>query len=68
MIHSPSEIFREYTHRTGIQHEQQPSAAALTRAALGADAAGAGTNDFVAAAHGTGDAHKDAAKRYCYPV
>ena len=44
------------------------SATALARAAFGADAAGAGTNDFVAAAHGTGDAHEDAAKRYCYSV
>ena len=44
------------------------SAATLARAAFGADAAGAGANDFVAAAHGTGDAHEDAAKRYCYSV
>ena len=44
------------------------SATALARAAFGADAAGAGANDFVAAADGTGDAHEDAAERYCYPV
>ena len=45
-----------------------PSATALARATFGADAAGAGANDFVAAAHGTGDAHEDAAKRYRYSV
>jgi len=44
------------------------SATALARAAFGADAAGAGANDFVAAAHGTGDAHEDAAERYRYSV
>ena len=44
------------------------SATALARAAFGADAAGAGANDFVAAAHGTGDAHEDAAVRYRYSV
>ena len=44
------------------------SAAALARTAFGADAAGAGANDFIAAAHGTGDAHEDAAERYGYPV
>ena len=44
------------------------SAAALARAALGADAAGTGANDFVAAAHRTGDTHEDAAERYCYSV
>ena len=44
------------------------SATALARAAFGADAAGAGANDFVAAADGTGDAHEDAAERYCYSV
>ena len=43
-------------------------AAALTCAALGADAAGAGANDFIAAANGTGDAHEDAAERYCYSI
>ena len=40
------------------------SATALARAAFGADAAGAGANDFVAAAYRTGDAHEDAAERY----
>ena len=44
------------------------SATTLARAALGADAAGAGANDFVAAAHGTGNAHEDAAERYRYAV
>ena len=44
------------------------SATALARAAFGANAAGAGANDFVAAAHGTGDAHEDAAERYRYSV
>ena len=44
------------------------SAAALARAAFGADAAGAGTNDFVTAAHGTSDAQEDAAERYCDAV
>ena len=38
------------------------SATALTGAAFSADAAGAGTDDFVAAAHTTGDSHEDAAK------
>ena len=42
------------------------SATSLARAAFGADAAGAGANDFVAAADGTGDAHEDAAERYCH--
>ena len=40
------------------------SATALARAAFGADAAGAGANNFVAAADGTGDTHEDAAERY----
>src|SRR4029450_2248622 len=44
------------------------SATALARAAFGANAAGAGANDFIAAAHGPGDAHEDAAKRYFYSV
>ena len=44
------------------------SATALARAAFGADAAGAGADDFVAAADGTGDAHEDTAERYCYSV
>ena len=44
------------------------SATALARAALGADAAGASANDFVAAADGTGDAHEDAAEGYGYAV
>ena len=43
-------------------------ATALAGPAFGADAAGAGANDFVAAADGTGDAHEDAAERYCYSV
>ena len=59
-------------HRAEIRCRNSPPksslAAALARAAFGADAAGAGANDFVAAAHGTGDAHEDAAKRYCYSV
>ena len=44
------------------------SATALARAALGADAAGAGANDFIAAADGTGDTHEDTAERYCDAV
>ena len=44
------------------------SAAALARTAFGADAAGASANDFIAAAHGTGNAHEDAAERHCYAV
>ncbi len=44
------------------------SATALACPAFGADAAGASANDFIAAADGTGDAHEDAAKRYCYSV
>ena len=44
------------------------STAPLAGAAFGANAAGAGADDFVAAADGTGDAHEDAAERYCYAV
>lgn len=44
------------------------SATALARAAFGADAAGAGANDLVAPANGTGDTHEDATERYCYSV
>ena len=44
------------------------SAAALARAAFGAHAAGAGANNFVAAADGAGDAHEDAAERYRYAI
>ena len=44
------------------------SATPLTCPAFGADAAGAGANDFIAAADGTGDAHEDAAERYGYAV
>jgi hypothetical protein len=44
------------------------SAASLARTALGANAAGARANNFVAAADGTGDAHENAAERYSYPI
>ena len=44
------------------------SATTLARAAFGADAAGAGPNDFVAAADRTGDAHENAAERDRYAV
>src|SRR5437762_1629156 len=44
------------------------SATALTGAAFGADAACAGANDFVAAAHRTGDSHEDAPKSDHDPV
>ena len=39
------------------------SATALAGAAFDANAAGAGADDFVAAAHRTGDSHEDAAQR-----
>src|SRR5262249_19566589 len=42
------------------------SAAPLTRPAFGANAAGAGADDFVAAADRAGNAHEDIAERYCY--
>ena len=51
-----------------LSNRGSSSATALTCPAFGADAAGAGANDFVATAHGTGDAHEDAAKRYRYSV
>src|SRR4029077_19612479 len=38
------------------------SATSLASSAFGADAACAGADDFVAAAHRTGDSHEDAAK------
>jgi len=44
------------------------SAAPLTGATFGANAAGAGTDHLVAAANRTGDSHEDAAKRDCYTV
>ena len=43
-------------------------ATALTRAAIGANAAGARADHLVAAADRTGDPHKDAAERYHDPV
>ena len=42
--------------------------APLAGAAFRANAAGAGPDDFVTAADGTGDAHENAAERYCYAV
>ena len=51
-----------------LSHLGPSSAASLARSAFGADAARTGSNDFVAAADGTGDAHEDAAERYRYPI
>jgi hypothetical protein len=51
-----------------LQLFDRGSAAALACPAFGADAAGTSPNDFIAAAHGTGDAHEDAAERYRYAV
>ena len=48
--------------------ELRPSAATLARPAFRADATGAGANDFVAAADGTGDPHEDAPERYRHSV
>jgi len=40
-----------------------PSATSLASSAFGADAACAGADDFVTAAHATRDSHEDTAKR-----
>src|SRR5207248_4515938 len=47
---------------------ESPSAAPLTCSAFGADAASAGADDFVAAAHRAGNAHEDTAECYRHAV
>ena len=51
-----------------LKTPRSASAAALARAAIGAHAAGAGANDFIAAADRTGDAHEDAAQGDRYAI
>ena len=48
--------------------DRAASTTSLARSAFGADAAGAGADDFVAAADRTRNAHEDAAERYCHAV
>ena len=59
---------RKFRYCRGLGTDARLLAAALAGAALGANATRAGTDHLVAAANGTGDSHKYAAKSHCYTV
>src|SRR5207248_5431948 len=68
LILSRLRLLRPASLHRALRPEFNLSAAALAGAAFDADAACACADHFVAAAHGAGDSHEDAAKRHCYSI